>query len=238
MTTCQSCHHDSLSHNTGVCRVMEMRSIDRGYEDYTAQGGCGCTALPLDMVCPTCAKPFVCGQASTHTQHDCWACYEAKKDEKDRDSFAPLVDALRQHGIPNVPDQPWNTGGNIMCLAIEMPHPSGFSPYIMFSDDAEWVGCGLYLDEDNASLSLDPTWGEEYGDERFDLGWATPGLADRVAAWVESIWPALTAWVATVTLEPRPWESQWHNDPQVIWTLPEERPALPVLPDTEITTIW
>jgi hypothetical protein len=187
---CPACGHDGTSHNSGTCIVAGSSSAD-GWIEYP--NGCGCTALIPDRTCLTCGARYYCG-APSHAEHDCYRCYDRKRTQRDVDSFYPLVTALREHGVANVPDLPWNTGGNIMCLAI--PLGEGQYPYIMFSDDAEMLGFGLYL-ADEAWVMCDPEWVEEIGEDRYDKGWDTPGLAERVASWTASILPALREWIAT-----------------------------------------
>lgn len=193
---CPACGHDRLSHNTGRCNIMKIARAGGAFEDYSPDG-CGCTALGTDRTCPTCGKAFYCGEPE-HALHDCYACYNRKKDLDDQMSFAPLVDELRKVGIPDVPDLPWNTGGNVMCLAVTLPLPPGApenadKPYFLFSDHAELLGAGLYFG-DGAWMNFSPDWADEskFGDD--DYTWEL--WAADTAAWFRPVYDAVAGWLA------------------------------------------
>jgi hypothetical protein len=116
--------------------------------------------------------------------------------------FAPLIAALRSAGLNTVTTADiWNTGGNVMCLGLKLhPHPSGFEPYAMFSDDADLLGAGIYF-ADEASISVVPDWNEEYGEQ---ATWRTPGLAWRTAEWFVSLLEAINEWIQFVPITKSP----------------------------------
>lgn len=199
---CPACGHMALSHNSGTCNVMKSDSLARGFEDF-GPNGCGCTALGTDRTCPTCGKPFYCGEPE-HEAHDCYACYNRKKNLDDQLSFAPLVDELRKVGIPDVPDMPWNTGGNVMCLAVQLPLPPGApadadKPYFLFSDHGELLGAGLYFG-DGGWMNFSPNWAPEAEARREaaedDSLWAWEPYAARTAQWFRPVYDAVAGWLA------------------------------------------
>jgi hypothetical protein len=168
---------------------------------------------------------------------DCYACADSKRTDADVASFAPLVRSLRARGI-TVDDAPWNTGGNVMCLPVDIPLPPGApararKPYFLFSDYGE-MGCGLYLDEDSQSgVSFTPTWHADFGDRVYDKGWATPGLAPRIAEWFVPIYATMSRWVADhVSFSLRTESSPFSNGPYDVTVAKDDGRPLPVLPKT------
>jgi len=197
---CAACGHDPQSHNDGTCHVTAVGTRD-GVTRYP--GGCGCTAMPFDAICTTCGKPYVC--ALGHEPHECLACYNAAKAERDAASFGPLIDALNARNIPVSPSDIWNTGGNVMCLPLPVTEdPSG--PYVMWSDDAEYIGFGIYPDTDHPGLFASPAdVSDVTGDEsrpQESYSWAYRDNAERAADFAMRAIPEVVRWLAEdVTIE-------------------------------------
>lgn len=228
MNNCPKCHHDVTSHNDGTCHVTQSGDVN-GVQNFP--GGCGCTFLQPDSICTACGKPFVCGNAK-HAAHECRACWQRAFDEKTADSFSPLVVALHEHGLETPPA--WNTGGGVMCLPF-LFFEGEEQPYALFSDHAELMGAGIYMG-DEASLMLTPDWEHEFlpiGDDWLPEGWATPGAAERTAAWFAEVVPIIREWWSTVTKRTEHHESAWGNYDELIVSFP----ALPVIPGTEVYAI-
>lgn len=227
---CPSCGHSRDSHNSGVCTLTGVMDAT-GYHDFP--GGCGCTALGTNAVCQTGGEPYYCWLKGTEghpDQHDCYSHWRQGMDDDTEQRFAPLRYALEQRGIH--PDPVWNTGGNIMCMAVQL-NEGGQYPYIMFSDEAEWIGFGLYLGDNAESVGFDPDWVAEYPDPWDTGGWATPGLAERTGDWVAAILPAIRVWLAdAVTVEesePRLFFGSMVTDVTATWA------AAPVIAGTNVT---
>ena len=232
---CPECKHDPLTHNTGRCSVTKSWD-EAGVHDFGADG-CGCGYYKPNRVCATCGKKFFYPDEYTRPVQDCRACADKKRNDADVASFAPLVKALRAHGIA-VDDYPWNTGGNVMCLPVEVPLPKrapakARKPYFLFSDYGE-MGCGLYLDEDSeSSIGFMPAWHTEYGDRVYDKGWATPGLAKRTAEWFAPLYAAMSRWVGEhVSLSVRSESNSFSSGPYDVTVAKEDGSPLPSIPAT------
>ena len=234
---CPRCKHDPISHNTGRCSVTKSYDAD-GVRDF-GKKGCGCDYYKPNRVCATCGKKFFYPDEYARPVTDCRACADQKKAHADVVSFAPLVMALRAHGIA-VDDYPWNTGGNVMCLPVEVPLPRGAAagaakPYFLFSDDGE-TGCGLYLDEDaQTGFNFTPVWHAEYGDGVYERGWATPGLAKRTAEWFAPLYAAMSRWVGEhVAFSVRTESNPLSGGPYKVTTAKADGNPLPTLPGTTV----
>ena len=234
---CPRCKHDPITHNTGRCSVTKSWDAD-GVHDFGA-GGCGCDFYKPNRICATCGKRFFYPDEYTRPVKDCRACADAKRADADVASFAPLAKSLRARGI-TVDDAPWNTGGNVMCLPVEVPMPrnapeGAAKPYFLFSDYGE-MGCGLYLDEDSSSgVTFTPAWHTEYGDRVYDKGGATPGLAARTADWFAPLYATMSKWVADhVRFSVRTEKSQYASGPYKVTSAKEDGSPLPTIPATTV----
>jgi len=153
--------------------------------------------------------------------------------DKVNERFAPLVDALRRLDIH--PGSPWNTGGHVMCVPVTLPvvevDGETHEPYLLFSDEAEVPGCGLYLGTDSQGINLTPTWWADYmQDFQYGIppdGWRHGNLGERTAHWLATLMPALLEWYDTIT---------WSIERQARWiTFTPDYPTAPEFVDTIVT---
>lgn len=227
---CKACGHLARDHRPSGCDVI----ADSTHGTYPG-GGCGCTALAMNATCTLCGQPFVCPKPDAHDPHECWACWQRGIRSEADERFAPLTYALRERGIPV--DGPVNTGGWVMCLQVDLPAVTSeqgvtHRPYVYFSDGAEWVGAGVYLDDSGRGLSLDPSW---YGDIEAVDGWATPGLADRTADWFANLYPALCAWATSTRYTSTHERTSWGEYDTIEAHYADE--DIPAFPDAT-NTVW
>lgn len=225
--TCHACGHAYVDHNTGTCRILAVTTV-AGTTTYP--GGCGCTALPFDATCTVCGKRYVCGQG--HDPHPCAACHERAFAERTDAAFAPLVAALDDAGIAH--GEPWNTGGNIMCLPIPLFDPHDEYPYLLMGEDGDF-GASLYIGEGpRQGLNL---WPEAVTESENDEEYVwTPARAARQVAWFAPLLPVLRTWYAEharVTRQP--------HDPPIVFGAPAGDDFIsdwdvdPVIPGTVVS---